>query len=264
VSAAVANRVKDRIARDEVALCMCVRFARTADVGMIAQSSGFDSFYVDIEHAAITVDTAAQMIAAALPLGITPLVRVPGHDFDMAAQLLDAGAFGIICPQVDTAEQAKEMVAALKFPPLGHRSVSSSGPLQYYQPTPLGEANTQGKALTLVIPMLESARAIDNADAIAAVPGVDILLIGSNDLSAELGIPGDLRHAKIRAAFETTAAACRKHGKCLGVGGVRGDDSLMADLIKLGGRFVIAGMDRTYLMQAAKADAAAIRKATAP
>lgn len=261
MSAPITNRVKDRIARGEVALCFGVRFARTADIGMIAQSCGFDSFYVDIEHSAISVDTAAQMIAAALPLGVTPLVRIPGHDFDMAAQLLDAGALGIICPQVDTPEQARAMVAALKFPPLGHRSVSSSSPLQYYQPVPLSEVNTQSNALTLVIPMLESPQAIENAEAIAAVPGVDILLIGSNDLSAALGIPGDLKHPKIRAAFAATAAACKKHGKCLGIGGVRGDDALMADLAKLGGRFVIAGMDRSYLMQAAKADAASIRKA---
>jgi len=182
----------------------------------------------------------------------------------MAAQLLDAGALGIICPQVDTAEQAKAMVAACKFAPLGHRSVSGPGPLQYYRPTPLGEVNAQANALTLCVPMLETPRGIENAEAIAAVPGVDILLIGSNDLSAELGIPGDLHHPKIRAAFEKTAAACEKHGKCLGVGGVRGDDTLMADLVKLGGRFVIAGMDRSYLMQAAKADAASIRKAIAP
>ena len=78
MSAPITNRVKDRIARGEVALCFGVRFARTADIGMIAQSCGFDSFYVDIEHSAISVDTAAQMIAAALPLGVTPLVRIPG------------------------------------------------------------------------------------------------------------------------------------------------------------------------------------------
>jgi 2-keto-3-deoxy-L-rhamnonate aldolase RhmA len=264
VPAAISNRVKDRIGHGEVALCMAVRFARTADIGMIADSCGFDSIFIDIEHAAIPVDIAAQMCAAALPLGITPLARIPGHDFDMAAQLLDAGALGIVCPQVDTAEQAKALVDACKFAPAGHRSVSGPGPLQYYRPTPLGEINAQANALTLVIPMLETAKGIANAAAIAAVPGVDILLIGSNDLSAELGIPGDLHHAKIRAAYEATAAACKKHGKCLGIGGVRGDDALMADLVKLGGRFIIAGLDRGYLMQAAKADVASIRKAIAP
>jgi 2-keto-3-deoxy-L-rhamnonate aldolase RhmA len=261
LAAAITNRIRERLAHSEVALCMAVRFARTADIGMIADTCGFDSFFIDIEHSAITLDIAAQMIAAALPVGVAPLARIPGHDFDMAAQLLDAGALGIICPQVDTAEQAQALVAACKFPPLGHRSVSGAGPLQFYRPTPLGEVNAQGNALTLCIPMLETPLGIDNADAIAAVPGVDILLIGSNDLSTELGIPGELHHPKIRAAFEATAQACKKHGKCLGIGGVRGDDALMADLVKLGGRFVIAGLDRGYLMQAAKADAASIRKA---
>jgi 2-keto-3-deoxy-L-rhamnonate aldolase RhmA len=203
------------------------------------------------------------MIAAALPIGIAPMARIPGHDFDMAARLLDAGALGIICPQVDTPEQAKAFVAACKFPPLGHRSVSGAGPLQFYQAMPLGEVNSQGNEHTLCIPMLETPCGIENAEAIAAVPGIDVLLIGSNDLSTELGIPGDLKHPNIRAAYETAMKGCKAHGKCLGIGGVRGDAALAADLVKLGARFMIAGLDTGYLMQAAKADVAALRKATA-
>jgi 2-keto-3-deoxy-L-rhamnonate aldolase RhmA len=263
VAAVVTNRVKDRISRGQVALCMASRFARTADLGMIADACGFDGVYIDIEHSSISTDTAAQIIAAALPVGITPMARVPGHDFDLAARLLDAGALGIICPQVDTPEQAKAFVAACKFPPLGHRSVSGAGPLQFYQATPLGEVNSQGNEHTLCIPMLETPRGIENAEAIAAVPGIDLLLIGSNDLSTELGIPGDLKHPKIRAAYETAMKGCKAHGKCLGIGGVRGDAALAADLVKLGARFMIAGLDTGYLMQAAKADVAALRKATA-
>jgi 2-keto-3-deoxy-L-rhamnonate aldolase RhmA len=262
VSLPVTNRVKDRIGRGELALCMASRLARTADLGMMADACGFDAFYIDIEHSSISIDTAAQMIAAALPIGIAPMARIPGHDFDMAARLLDAGALGIICPQVDTEEQAKAFVAACKFPPLGHRSVGGAGPLQGFRQTPLADVNSQGNALTLCIPMLETQRGVDNAEAIAVVAGIDILLIGSNDLSAELGIPGDLKHPKIRAAYETTAAGCKKHGKCLGIGGVRGDAALAADLVKLGARFMIAGFDAGYMMQAAKADVAALRKAT--
>lgn len=261
--APLSNKVKDRIGRGEVALCMASRFARTADLGMIADACGFDAFYIDIEHSSISTDVAAQICAAALPLGIAPMARIPGHDFDLAARLLDCGALGIICPQVDSAEQAKAFVAATKFPPLGHRSVAGGGPLQFYRPTTLGDANAQGNALTLCIPMLETPLGVDNAEAIAAVPGIDIQLIGSNDLSAALGIPGDLKHPKIRAAFETAAKACKKHGKCLGIGGVRGDHALTAELTALGARFIIAGLDTGYLMQAAKADVAAIRKATA-
>ncbi|MGE4167350.1 MAG: HpcH/HpaI aldolase/citrate lyase family protein, partial [Xanthobacteraceae bacterium] len=232
-----------------------------ADLGMLADAAGFDGFYIDMEHSPVSLDTVAAMSVAALPLGVTPMARIPGHDFDTAARLLDAGALGIICPQVETAEQAKAFVAAAKFPPLGHRSVAGAGPLQYYRTTPLADVNKQGNELTLCIPMLETAKGVENADAIAAVPGIDILLIGSNDLSAALGIPGDLKHAKIRAAYETTAAACKKHGKALGVGGVRGDYELTRSLVALGAKFVIAGQDTGYLTAAAKADAAAMRRA---
>jgi 4-hydroxy-2-oxoheptanedioate aldolase len=257
----VRNRIKECMGRGEVALCMASRLARTADLGMIADACGFDGFYIDIEHSPISIDTAAQICTAALPVDVTPMVRIPGHDFDLATRLLDSGALGIICPQVDTAAQAEAMVAACKLPPLGHRSVAGTGPLQGYRATPLGEINVQGNALTLCIPMLETSAGIANADAIAAVPGIDMLLVGSNDLSAELGIPGELRHPKIRAAFEAAAQACKARGKQLGIGGVRGDHALTADLVKLGARFVIAGLDTGYLVQAARADAAAIRKA---
>ena len=262
--APVRNRIKERMAAGDVALCMASRFARTADIGMIADAAGFDGFYIDIEHSTISLDAAAAMCVAALALGVTPMARIPGHDFDMATRLLDAGALGIICPQVDTAEQATAFVAACKFPPLGHRSVAGTGPLQHFRATPLGEINMQGNDLTLCIPMLETAAGIKNAEAIAAVPGVDIILIGSNDLCTELGIPGDLRHEKIRAAYETAAAACNAHDKILGVGGVRGDHELTKSLVALGARFVIAGLDTGYLMAAAKADVAGMRKAINP
>ncbi|MGE4167848.1 MAG: aldolase/citrate lyase family protein, partial [Xanthobacteraceae bacterium] len=103
----VRNRIKERMAAGEVALCMASRFARTADLGMIADAAGFDGFYIDMEHSPVSLDTAAAMCVAALPLGVTPMARIPGHEFDTAARLLDAGALGIICPQVETAEQAK-------------------------------------------------------------------------------------------------------------------------------------------------------------
>ena len=205
------------------------------------------------------------MIAAALPVGITPLVRIPGHDFDIAARLLDAGALGIICPQVDTAEQAQAMVAACKFPPLGHRSVAGAGAACNITSRRRSARPTRrAMPSTLVHPDAGNAAASRTPTRSPRCPASTSLLIGSNDLSAALGIPGDLKHAKIRAAFETTAMACKQHGKCLGVGGVRGDDALTADLVKLGARFVIAGLDTGYLMQAAKADVAAFRKATAP
>jgi len=111
--------------------------------------------------------------------------------------------------------------------------------------------------------MLETPEGIANAEAIAAVPGIDMLLIGSNDLCTELGIPGQVKHPKIREAYEVTAAACQKHGKFLGVGGIRGDLELQTQLTQLGARFIIAGNDVNYLMNAARQDAQALRQVSA-
>ncbi len=255
------NPAKQKLANGELVLCMGLRQARTGDIAMIAAACGFDAVYVDMEHSPISLEATSTICIAALGAGITPLVRVPGHDPHMATRALDGGALGVIFPQVETAAQAQEMVAACRFPPLGSRSVMGSGPAHGYRLLPLGEVNDTLNADTLLIVMLETAEGISNADAIGAVPGVDVVLIGSNDLSTALGIPGDLRHPRLREAFETTAAACKKHGKVLGVGGVRGDLELQRELFELGGTFIIAGSDVTYLMAAARADAEKIRSA---
>jgi 2-keto-3-deoxy-L-rhamnonate aldolase RhmA len=258
----VTNRVQDRLARGEVALCMATRLARTAEIGMIADACGFDSFYIDMEHCTITLDDAAQICAAALPVGITPLVRIPGHQFDDAARLLDAGTLGIVCPNVSTRAEAEAFARACRYPPLGERSVGGAGPLQGYRTTPLAEVNRQGNAATICIAMLETPEGIENADAIATVAGIDVLLIGSNDLCTALGIPGELKHPKLRAAYETAAKACKTHGKHLGVGGIRADVAHVAELVNLGARFIIAASDVQYLMMAARNEVAALRKAT--
>jgi 2-keto-3-deoxy-L-rhamnonate aldolase RhmA len=255
----VRNPAKEKLAAGELVLCMGLRQARTTDIAMIAAACGFDSIYVDMEHSPVSLETTSTICIGALGAAITPLVRVPGHDLDMAARVLDGGALGVIFPQVETAAQARAMVEACRYPPKGKRSVMGAGPALGYRPIPLGEVNQTLNASTLLIVMLETADGIANADAIAAVDGVDCLLIGSNDLSTALGIPGELRHAKLRDAFARTAAACQAHGKVMGVGGVRGDLELQVELFKMGGRFMIAGSDVTYLMAAARSDGRALR-----
>jgi 2-keto-3-deoxy-L-rhamnonate aldolase RhmA len=254
------NRMQERLARGEVALCMATRLARTAEIAMIADSCGFDAFYIDMEHCTISLDAAAQICVAALPVGITPLVRIAGHRFEDATRLLDMGALGIVCPNVSTHAEAEAFVRACRFPPYGERSVGGPGALQGYRHTPLGEVNKQGNATTTLIAMLESPEGIANADAIASVNGIDILLIGSNDLCTAMGIPGDLKSPKLRTAYEVAAKACKAHNKHLGVGGIRADAEHVAELIKLGARFVIAGSDMQYLMKSARDETAALRK----
>jgi len=253
------NPAKRKLAAGEVVLCMGLRQARTVDIAMVAAACGFDSVYVDLEHSPTSLETASLICAGAIGLGIAPLVRVPGHLGHDATRVLDGGALGVIVPHVNTRAEAEALVQGCKFPPVGHRSVMGTGPALAYRSLPLGEINHRLNEQTLLIVMLETPQGIANADAIASVPGVDILLIGSNDLCTELGIPGQLRHPKLREAYETAAAACKAQRKVLGVGGIRGDLELQTDLVRMGARFIIAGSDVSYLMAAAKKDADTLR-----
>lgn len=253
------NRARARLQRGELVLCMGLRQARTVDIAPIVQACGFDALYLDMEHSPVSIETVAAICTTAVGFGITPLVRVPGHDSEHLSRALDGGAAGIIVPHVETVAQAQAMARAGKYPPLGHRSVMGSGPALGYRSLGLGEITATLNRETLLIAMLETPAGIASAEAIAAVPGIDILLIGANDLCTEMGIPGQLRHPDLYAAFETVAAACRAHGKVLGVGGVRGDAELQGRLLALGARFLIAGSDVTYLMQAARKDADTLR-----
>ena len=107
--------------------------------------------------------------------------------------------------------------------------------------------------------MLETPEPIANADAIAAVDGIDILHIGSTDLSTEMGIPGQYQHARMREAYETTARAARSHGKWMGVGGVREDLDFQKWLMELGMRYLTGGSDVGYILSAGRADVRRIR-----
>jgi 2-keto-3-deoxy-L-rhamnonate aldolase RhmA len=251
---------KEKLARGELVLCMGLRQARTVDVAMIAAQAGFDCVYVDMEHSSISLETTSLICAGCQGLGITPLVRPPSHAPDWVSRTLDGGAHGLIVPHVSNSAQASAIVAAARFPPLGSRSVMGPTPALAYKALPLAETNRTLNAQTLLIVMIETPEGVERAAEIAAVDGIDMLLIGSNDLCTELGIPGELRHPKLRAAYEAVARGCEKHGKSLGVGGIRGDPELQKQLVELGARFIIAGNDVSYLAGAARADVQALRQ----
>ena len=253
------NSARQKLSAGKLVLCMGLRQARSPDIAMIAAECGFDAIYADMQHSPLALETVSAICVGALGQGITPLVRPPSHAGDAISRALDGGAQGVIMPDVNDAAQARAIVDHGRFPPLGHRSVMGPTPALAYRALPLGEINLALNAETLIIVMLETPQGIANADQIAAVPGVDILLIGSNDLCTGLGIPGQLRHPKLREAYETTAQACKQHGKTLGVGGIRGDLELQRDLVKLGARFIIAGNDVAYLSTAARKDVEALR-----
>jgi 2-keto-3-deoxy-L-rhamnonate aldolase RhmA len=254
----VRNYAKDRLEAGELALGVGLRQARTVDIGRIMKTAGYDFLFIDMEHNSMSIDLAAQISVAAQDAGITPVVRVPDFQHFHATRALDAGAQGIVVPHVDTPEVAARMVSYCKYPPVGHRSVTGALPQLNFKPAPMAEATAAINAATLLILMLETPEAVENVEAIAAVPGFDVLLVGTNDLCMEMGIPGQLDHPQIGEAFERIVAACRAHGKYAGLGGVY-DPPLMERYLAMGFRLVLAGSDLSFMLHAAKARAEAVR-----
>jgi 2-keto-3-deoxy-L-rhamnonate aldolase RhmA len=176
----------------------------------------------------------------------------------MATRVLDGGGLGIVMPHVDTPDEARAIAAALRYPPVGHRSVAGGLPHLRYEKHSLAETCAAINDATFVTVMLETPQAIANAEAIAAVPGIDCLLIGTNDLAMELGIPGGFGDERIAAAYQAVVDACRKHGKYAGVGGIS-DDALLKRYIGMGVRVVLPGSDLGFLQLAATERAATMR-----
>jgi len=176
------------------------------------------------------------------------LLRVPSHDPVYIMRALDAGVDGIVVPTVETAEEARAVVAAAKYPPLGARGLSGGLPQLAFRSVPAAQALPALNAATLVIVQFESAASLAAMDEIVAVDGVDLVMIGSNDLLADLGIPGEFDHPKLRDAYERTVAACRKRGKHVGVGGLASRPDLVAQFVRMGARYVSTGTDLGFLM----------------
>ncbi|NKB21830.1 MAG: aldolase [Alphaproteobacteria bacterium] len=257
----MSNAVKASIVDGNTALCLCVRMARTVDIGAIAAAAGFDALYVDMEHCPISVDDTSAICMAAPGFGVTPFVRVPQDDVGLASRLLDGGAYGIIFPHVETEEQAVMVSRACLFPPRGTRSAVGSTIHLGFEGLSQKEAGERLDALTLTTVMIETELGVNNAEAIAAVDGVNMVMVGTADLSAVMGKPGALDSSDIRSACERVASACQKTGKIFALGGVRNNPVLAAEYAAMGAQFIIAGMDATYLQQAAGADIVAIREA---
>ena len=250
----IANPAKERLTRGELAIGMGVRGVRGVEVARVMKTAGYDFLFIDLEHGATSVETAFQISVAALDAGIAPLVRVPHGELALGTRCLDGGGLGLVIPHVDGADEARAMVDAFKFAPLGRRSIGGAYPQFGFAPTPAAEVVSGLNDATLLVAMIETPRAVQNAEQIAAVAGIDVLLMGTNDLCLEMGIPGKLEDERVVSAIDTVVGACRKHGKWPGLGGVYGRE-LMKRYVGRGMRFVLAGNDISLLLAAAQEQA---------
>ena len=241
------NAVLQRLGQGEPLLSLGIRNARTAEIVRIAKTAGFGLVWIDLEHSSISIDCAVQIIASAADLGLEAWVRVPERDYGVIGRLLDGGATGIVAPRVETAEEARKVVNAVRFPPRGQRSQTALLPQARYRRMSAAELMRCADAATTVHILIESAEGVRNADAIAAIDGVDILHVGMNDLSVDLGHVDQLRHAEVIDACKRVIAAARRHGKLAVVGG-SSDPALFVELLNAGAvPLVFAAIDTDVL-----------------
>ena len=241
------SAVLRRLAQGEPLLSLGIRNARTAEIVRIAKTAGFGVVWIDLEHSSISIDCAVQIMASAADLGLEAWVRVPERDYGVIGRLLDGGATGIVVPRVETAEEARQVVNAARFPPRGQRSQIAQLPQVGYRRIPAAELMQAADRATTVHILLESARGVANAAQIAAVDGVDMLHVGLNDLSVDLGHVGNLRHPDILAACKQVIDAAAQHGK-LAVAGGSSDPALFMELLYAGAvPIVFAAIDTDVL-----------------
>jgi len=256
----VENVTKRKLRSNELALGFGVHHLRTSATAMIAAATDHDWLFIDMEHGAFSVHEATQLCLAALPTGITPIVRIAADALDEGTRALDNGALGVIVPHVDTLEQAKRLARAFRYPPMGSRSWGGPSAAFGFRAPGNAEAQAALNATILVVAMIESPEGVKNAREIAAVEGIDALLIGTSDLSAEMGVSGQINHPRVQEAYKVVGEACKASGKALGMGGVY-DRETATQYIKGGARLVLTGADHTYLLAGAKARSEALRQA---
>jgi 4-hydroxy-2-oxoheptanedioate aldolase len=256
---AVRNVAREKLEQGQLSLGVGIRMTRSVEIAKAMAAAGFDWLFLDMEHGVMSLEACAQIATAALDAGIAPIARVPNGEYAIATRALDNGVLGIVMPHVDTAEEAREVVNRLKYPPMGHRSMGGIGPHYGLRQASSGEAAAALNAANLTVVMLETPRAIENAAEIAAVPGVDVLLIGTNDLCAEIGIHGDFGNERVADAYARMIAAARRHGKFPGMAGVY-NEAIMPRYIEMGARFILSGQDAQFMAVAAVQRTGFLRK----
>jgi 2-dehydro-3-deoxyglucarate aldolase/4-hydroxy-2-oxoheptanedioate aldolase len=205
-----------------------------------------DFLWIDAEHNPLTPKVVEAHLMAAALAGCPSIVRVPVGDTNFVKHVLDAGADGIIAPQVRSADEARRMVAACRYPPAGTRGFGPRRAGEFGEAVDLAYPERANSAV-LAFVMLEDVGALADLDAILALPGLDGVVIGPADLSASLGHIGELDHPEVQRAITRVIEATRSSGLMLGVGmGV--DVGTARDWIARGVQWIQLGVDHSYLL----------------
>jgi 2-keto-3-deoxy-L-rhamnonate aldolase RhmA len=256
---AIANRTKQRLHEGKVVFGLLVKAQRSAAIAHMAAAAGYDYLTLDLQHTTIGADDVAQICAAALGTGVTPIVRVADPFGRDAIRIIDAGAQGIFVPGVESAEQARSIVTNCRFPPLGSRSSGGATIQLRWQSMPAAEVARQLDDNLLIGINVESLAAVEDIDTIAAVDGVDLISVGTNDLTQDMGIPGEYDHPRLMAVYECVVAATRRNGKFVRLGNFA-DPARLARSVAMGAQLVTVTNDVKLLLDGMRGGLAALHE----
>ena len=225
-----ANRVKRALQDDERSLGTMVFEFPSTGIARVAAEAGAEFIIYDMEHTGWSIETIRNLMASSRAADLVPMVRVPATEYHLISRPLDVGAMGIMVPMVESEAQARRIVESAKYPPVGRRGAAFGVAHDDYTGGDIIAKMTASNEEVLLIAQIETARGLENVDAIAAVPGIDVLWIGHFDLTNSLGIPGQFSHPTYLQAVERVLEACRSHNKIPGImaGSVTDGQALLA------------------------------------
>jgi 2-keto-3-deoxy-L-rhamnonate aldolase RhmA len=209
--------LRKRVLAGECVYGTMIRQARDPGAPSIFAAAGYDFVFIDMEHGNYNMETAADLIRGAKSAGIATIVRVPRLETFFISRILDAGSEGIMIPMVSNREQAEEIVRYSKYTPLGHRGFGNQTGQTDYKPLKTTDFLKEANEHTLIVAQIETQEAVENVDSILGVDGIDVGLIGPNDLSISMGIPDQMGSEMIAKAIGNVVEAAKKKGKASGI-----------------------------------------------
>ena len=235
------NTLKQRLEAGQAAFGVMLTFPSAPMVEMLGHL-GFDWILIDNEHGSVTVENSEDLIRASELTGMAPIVRPVSNKPEIIAPFLDRGAWGVQIPHVNTAEEARAAVDAVKYPLQGHRGVFSGGrPAEYGFAGNTGEYVEAANRNTLVCLMVEEVEAIENLEEMCTVDGVDVFFIGSGDLSASMGYAGQQTHPEVQALMEKGITTIREGGK---IAGCSCPDAYVPKFLDMGAQYFHGSVSR--------------------
>ena len=215
------NPVKRRLAEGRTAVGLVIS-TNNLEIAVHSARLGFDFLWIEMEHSPVTLEGLRNIVLGTRGLKAIPIARTPVNELWQAKRVLDAGALGVVFPFTNTPELARRAVAGCRYPPVGLRG-SGASLAQLSWPAPEGYYDFADREV-LTIAMIEDAQGVENIEAIAATPGLDLLFVGPSDLSFSLGYRGRQNEPGLQAAIARVVEVGKRHGKFLGRPAVTADE----------------------------------------